>query len=108
MGVSYSVDRDGYDGGIRAEAKLTASFDTSYTAGGEPLTAADARMGRIDDVVLADNVTESGYIARYDQSAGTIVMYEGGGAGATLSEVAGSTDLSSESVTLLVRGSGSP
>lgn len=106
MGVTYSVEDRRLAGRIGRETVLTAQFDTSYTAGGEALTASDADLGTLEDVFVRETVTESGYVVGYDESAATLKVYEGGGAGAPLSEVAGATDLSTETVRLLVRGSG--
>lgn len=108
MGATYDLDNRGLQGGIGRRHQVSVSFDTSYTAGGEALTAADVGLGSIDEVVVRDAVTESGYVVDYDPANGTLVVYEGGGAGAPLAEVAGGTDLSTESTELTVRGRGSP
>ena len=106
MGVSYSVEERRLQGRIGRETVLTASFDASYNAGGEALNASDAALDTLEEVAVRETVTEGGYVVGYDESAGTLKVYEGGGAGAPLSEVADATDLSTETVRLLVRGSG--
>ncbi|WP_323192411.1 hypothetical protein [Halostella sp. PRR32] len=106
MGVSYTIEERRLQGRIGRETVLTASFDASYNAGGEALTASDAGLDEYGEVAVRETVTESGYVVGYDESAGVLKVYEGGGAGATLQEVAGGTDLSTETVRLLVRGSG--
>lgn len=106
MGVNYTVEERRLAGRIGRETALTAAFDASYTAGGEPLAASDAALDTLDEVAVRETVTEGGYVVGYDESAGTLKVYEGGGAGAPLSEVAGATDLSTETVRLTVRGSG--
>ena len=106
MGVNYSVDERRLAGRVGRETVLTAEFDASYNAGGEALTAADAQLDTLDEVAVRETVTESGYVVGYDESAGVLKVYEGGGAGATLQEIAGGTDLSTETVRLTVRGRG--
>lgn len=104
MGVTYTVNEDLWDGAIHRRIRLDAQFDTDYTNGGEPLAASDADLGTITHVYFEEPVTEGGYIATYRSEDGTIKVYETGGAGSTLSEVADATDLSSESCTLIVEG----
>lgn len=104
MGVTYTVDEDIWDGAIRRRARVEAAFDSSYTSGGEALAASDVGFGSINAVYFQEPVTEGGYIASYRAGDGTVKVYETGGAGATLTEVAGATDLSTESCTLIVEG----
>lgn len=107
MGISYTIEDRRLAGGIGRVTELTASFDAAYTAGGESLAAADARLKRIDSVIVRETVTEGGYVVGYDESAGTLRVYASGDlAGDPLQEVAGATDLSTESVRLSVRGVG--
>lgn len=103
MGVSYTVDEERWVANQRLII-LTAQFDTSYTAGGEALNPADAGLDDVENVLFEEPVTEGGYVAAYRDGNGTIKMYETGGAGATLTEVADATDLSTESATLQVWG----
>lgn len=103
MGVTYTVQEHKWLGNQRI-AVVEAQFDASYTAGGEPLAANDVDFDDVQSVLFEEPVSEGGYVAAYRDADGTIKMYETGGAGATLSEVAGATDLSTESVTLQVWG----
>ncbi|MFD1515659.1 hypothetical protein [Halomarina rubra] len=104
MGISYTTDDAGYDGGIRREVHMTGTFDSSYTSGGEGLTAADAGLDHLDAVIVADGATESGYVPSYDATNGTVKLFEENATAGPLAEVAGSTDVSTETVTLVVRG----
>jgi hypothetical protein len=65
----------------------------SYVVGGDPFTAADVGMGRIELLVLepASNGTDL-RIARYDYTAGTVKWFDLAGA-----ELAGATVLSAYS-----------
>lgn len=83
---------------------VEATFDASYTAGGEPVTASDVRLGRINTVSISSGLSAGGYSPRWDAAAGTLMMYQDGGAGAPSAEVAGGTDLTGETVRLTVRG----
>lgn len=103
MGITYTVDDHKWLGNQRV-AVVTASFDASYTAGGEPLVADDVDMDGIGAVLFEEPVSEGGYVASYREGTGTIKMYTSGGGGSPLAEVAGATDLSTESVTLQVWG----
>lgn len=107
MGISYTQDDHSWLGNAR-EVTLVGSFDASYTAGGEPLTPGDAGLREIESVDIVSNATEGGYLPRWDDAAGTIMMFHEtdttlGGA----EEVAAGTDLSAETVRLRVRGRGS-
>lgn len=103
MGISYTTNDSGWDGN-NVTAVVTGAFDASYTAGGESLAAADVGMGSIERVVVASGATESGYVARHDAAAGTIQLFEENASAGPLAEVAGGTDVSSETVRLHVYG----
>lgn len=107
MGVSYTQEDHSWLGNGR-EVVLTASFDASYTAGGEPLNPGDAGLRDIESVTIETGATETGYNPRWDPANGTVMMFHEtdtttGGA----NEVAAGTDLSTETVRLRVRGRGS-
>lgn len=107
MGISYSRVDHRWVGNQR-EVVLEASFDASYTAGGEALTAGDAGLREIDNVNIESGASESGYVARWDDANGTLMMFEEtDSTSASLGEVAGSTDLSTETLRVTVRGRGS-
>lgn len=101
--ATFTTDDSGWVANQRV-AVVTATFSSSYTSGGEALTAGDVGMDSIESVVVASGATASGYVPRYDGSAGTLQLFEESGAAGPLSEVAGATDVSSESVTLYIRG----
>lgn len=104
MGISYTEQGHRWVGTQR-EVVLEASFDTSYTAGGESLAPGDAGLGIIENVTIESGASDSGYVARWDDANGTIMMFEEtDSTSAPLGEVAGTTDLSAESVRISVRG----
>jgi len=105
MGITYTIDQDIWDGGIRRRVRVNAAFDADYTAGGEPLDTDDIPLDSIESVYFEEAVTQSGYLATYRADDGTIVVYTGAGsAGSPLQEAADATDLSGETTTLLVEG----
>lgn len=103
MGITYTVNDHKWLGNQRVSI-VEAQFDASYTAGGEALVADDVGMDDVENVLFEEPVSQGGYVAAYRDANGTIKMYETGGAGSTLTEVAGATDLSTESVTIQVWG----
>ena len=103
MGISYTQQSHGWSGNQR-QVTLEAQFDASYTAGGEPLAAADAGLGSIEGVNVESGASESGYVARWDDAAGTLMMFEEDATAGPLAEVAGATDLSTESLRVTVWG----
>jgi hypothetical protein len=104
MGISWTIDKSGWDGDIHRQARLTGSFDTSYTAGGESLTPADAGLGTITEVTVLTSTTESGYSVRYDHDSDDVMLFREADTGSSMAEVSDGTDVSSETVDLKVRG----
>ncbi|UIP00341.1 hypothetical protein Hbl1158_02930 [Halobaculum sp. CBA1158] len=104
MGITYTKQDDGWTGGVQREVVLDAAFDADYTAGGESLDPADADLGAIENVDIESITTDSGYVVEWDNDAGTLVVREESDTGGGLTEVAGATDLSGESIRLSVRG----
>ena len=103
MGISYTQPRHGWSGNQR-HVTLEAQFDASYTAGGEALNPDDAGLGTIESVAIESGASESGYVARWDDAAGTLMMFEENATAGPLAEVAGATDLSTESLRVSVWG----
>lgn len=105
MGISYTQADHRWTGGNQREVTLDGAFDTSYTAGGEALNPGDAGLTTIENVDIESVSTESGYVARWDDANGTILLFEEtDSTSAPLGEVAGGTDVSTESVRVSVRG----
>lgn len=112
MGISYTVESSEWDGGTRREVHVEAEFDADYTGGGEPLTPGDANLERIlrGRVLGVPNPssgwtthTESGYHVRYNREDGVLFVREEIDDG-TLAEIDDGTDLSGESVRVIVWG----
>ena len=103
MGISYTKVREAPVANQR-RVVLDAAFDTSYTAGGEALAADDARLGSVELVTVGSGASESGYVPRYDAESESLLMFEENGNAGPLAEVADATDLSTETVRLVVWG----
>lgn len=104
MGVTYDVlDRD-MAAHVGRRIIVEATFDLSYTAGGEALGPGDVRLDTIEGVSVLGSVTGGGYAVGYDAGAGTLRVYEEDAVAGPLAEVAGGTDLSGESVRLEIIG----
>ncbi|MDT3434693.1 hypothetical protein [Haloarcula sp. 1CSR25-25] len=104
MGISWTKDDDDWDGAHSRRVRLTGAFDTSYTSGGEPLTPSDADLGSIESVTVLSPSTESGYVVRYDHDTDEVLLFQEDASAGPLAEVAGSTDVSTETVAIEVRG----
>lgn len=103
MGASYSVAREEPLGNQRV-LSVDVDFDSSYTAGGESVSASDVGLGTINTVSISSGLSAGGYAPRWDHEAGTLMMYQDGGADSPSSEVADAADLSGETVRITVRG----
>lgn len=78
----------------------------SYATGGEAFTAATVGLSRLDYLIVS-GVSEGGYAAAYDPSAGKVKWFEGDydpAAAGPLTEVAALTDLDAESVDFIAVG----
>jgi len=98
-----SVVRDGWLGNQR-RAIVDVTMSNSYSAGGESIAASDLDLDEIEEAIVMEGATTGGYVPRYDSASDSILLFEAGADGAALDEVAGSTDVSSETVRLDVRG----
>lgn len=99
--ATFTTDDEGVVANQRI-AVVTATFSASYSSGGEALTGDDVGMDDIESVVVASGATTNGYVPRYNGSA--LQLYEENASAGPLAEVAGGTDVSTETVTLYVRG----
>jgi len=104
MGISYSTGDHRWLGNQRVQT-ITATFDGSYTSGGETLAASDANLGSIEHVDVVEGTTAKGYVVRWDEANGTIQAFEAAADGNPLDEVAaGKADLNGETIKLRVWG----
>lgn len=104
MGVSYDVlDRE-MAAHVGRRILVEATFDASYTSGGESLGSSDVRLDSLDTVSVLSGVTASGYVVRHDAAAGTLQVFVEADVGGPLAEAADGTDLSGETVRLEVTG----
>lgn len=104
MGISYTREDHRWVANQRVVV-LEATFDNSYTAGGEPLNPEDANLGRIEHVDVVDGVLSSGHVLRYDPDADALLVYEEADTASGMSELAdGSADIDGETVRVRVWG----
>lgn len=103
MGISYSIEQ-ARPIGVQANKIVEATFDASYTAGGESLGPSDVNLSKIESVTVMSVVTNSGYVIRHNRDSGTLQAYESPGTASSLTEVAGGTDLTGEGVRIEVKG----
>lgn len=104
MGISWTRDESDWDGGHQRRERLTGAFDNSYTNGGESLTPSDAGLDHIESVAVLSPATESGYVVRYDHDTDVVQLFEENASAGPLAEVADTTDVSTETVDIEVRG----
>jgi hypothetical protein len=105
--------RDGkWEGEGDIIALCTITFDSSYPTGGEPIAVADVDAGAIAAGAAlrtvipsgsADQLGAGGYMPAWDETNGTIMMYEAGADAAPLDEVADTTDLSAEVIQAVIQ-----
>lgn len=104
MGITYDVlDRD-MAAHVGRRVLVEATFDATYTAGGEALGPDDVRLDGLDSVQVLSGITGGGYVVRHDPSAGTLQVFVEADLGGPLTEAAGGTDLTGESVRLEIEG----
>lgn len=104
MGISYTKQSHRWIATQRVQT-VEATFDGSYTSGGEDLVASDAGLGSIDHVDVVEGTTAKGYVVRWDNANGKVQAFESSADGSPLDEVAASkSDLNNETIELRVWG----
>lgn len=93
-----------YSNGARLQRVVDITFDNSYPTGGYALSVAGAFLrNAIHDV--RDGITSGGYVCRYNPTTGKLQLFRIGAAlSAALSEVPATTNVSAETVRLVVTG----
>lgn len=87
------------------ERFVTLTFDSSYPTGGEPLTAADLGFSDNATELKVIPVRQGAIIVSYDGANAKLLAYWGNaGTASVLPEVTATTDLSAQTVEVLVRG----
>lgn len=106
MGISYSLDTSEHRWvGTQRVQVVTATFDGSYTSGGEALNPSDADLATIEHVDVVEGTTAKGYVVRWDKANGTLQAFEAAADGNPLDEVAaGKADLNNETIDIRVWG----
>lgn len=104
MGISYATQAETLIANQRV-VTIEATFDGSYSSGGEALDPADAGLDSIAHVDMVEGCTAKGYVVRWDKANGTIQAFESSADGSPLDEVsAGKADLNNETIQLRVWG----
>lgn len=99
MGVSLTQDDHRWVGNQRV-VDATATFDASYTNGGEAISPPDVDLDAIESVSIDSGLTSGGNPVEYDPTSGVLVVYDN-----THSELAdGSSAVDGETVSLTIRG----
>lgn len=94
MAVSVSVTADlGSQGGYQVMKVVAITMDSSYATGGESVTAAACKMGKIDTLLP---IAHAGYVPVWDSANSKILAYwvDTTVDGDALAEVTATTDLS--------------
>lgn len=81
------------------------TLDSSYPTGGEACDFTSlADFASVDLVVPLNSSSANGYVPQWDSTNSKLMMYEAGADAAALDEVANTTDLSAETVVVMVFG----
>lgn len=84
---------------------VDVTLDSSYPTGGEAIALATVfGWSTLLAVTSIRSKTAGGYVPQYDDAGATINMFEAGADGAALDEVADTTDLSAQVVTVTAIG----
>jgi len=101
------ANREDLSVGNERGVRVDITFDASYITNGEPLTAADLGLGRINQLISDQGGlgTDFGRVIQYDRDNGLLLAFEGNGT-APLREVPNATDLSDLTVRVTALGIG--
>lgn len=103
MTVSVAVDNPPAPPGNVKECYGTVTFDSSYPAGGEAVTAAQFGLSELLDLV-PQGVSTNGYSPRYDKANKKLLMFRTDQTDDPAEQVPNTTDLSAESVRVKALG----
>lgn len=105
MAATTSITKQGVMGDLKYGV-VEVTLDSSYPTGGEALTLNTdlGWSGSSTYVVGLNSSSVTGYVPAYDTTNNKLLMFEAGADGAALDEVANTTDLSAETITVLVFG----
>jgi len=101
------ANREDLSVGNERGVRVDITFDASYVTNGEPLTAADLGLGRINQLISDQGGLGAnfGRVIQYDRDNGLLLAFEGNGT-AALREVPNATDLSDLTVRVTAVGLG--
>jgi len=101
------ANREDLSKGNERGVRVDVTFDASYVTNGEPLTAADLGLGRVNQLSSDQGGlgTDFGRVIQYDRANELLLAFEGNGV-APLREVPNATDLSDLTVRITAYGIG--
>lgn len=103
--TTVAIDTSGYspvDSSAGYEVRGVVTMSSSYSTGGDSITAAQLGLGVIAKL-LVDSA--GGYVLRYNSTNGTIQAYDTGAAsGSPLAEAASTTNLSTVAANFVAWG----
>jgi hypothetical protein len=101
------ANREDLSVGNERGVRVDITFDASYVTNGEPLTAADLGLARVNQLISDQGGlgTDFGRVIQYDRDNELLLAFEGNGT-APLREVPNATDLSDLTVRVTALGIG--
>jgi len=106
MALTFA-NREDLSKGNERGVRVDITFDASYVTNGEPLTAADLGLARVNQLSSDQGGlgTDFGRVIQYDRANELLLAFEGNGV-APLREVPNATDLSDLTVRVTAYGIG--
>lgn len=102
------ANREDLSVGNERGVRVDITFDASYLTNGEPLTAADLGLSRVNQLVSDQGGlgTDFGRVVQYDRDNGLLLAFQVGLASNPMVEVPNATDLSDLTVRVTAMGIG--
>lgn len=106
MALTFA-NREDLSVGNERGVRVDITFDSSYITNGEPLTAADLGLARVNQLISNQGGlgTDFGRVIQYDRDNELLLAFEGNGVN-PLREVPNATDLSDLTVRVTALGIG--
>lgn len=107
MALTFANREDLSVGNLRG-VKVDITFDASYVTNGEPLTAADLGLSRVEQLISDQGGlgTDFGRVVQYDRDNELLLAFQGPTGVGPLPEVPNATDLSDLTVRVMALGIG--
>ena len=90
------ANREDLSVGNERGVRVDITFDSSYLTNGEPLTAADLGLSRVNQLVSDQGGlgTDFGRVVQYDRDNELLLAFQSAGAALPMAEVGNAVDLS--------------